>query len=149
MWIALGSAVWVTACSWCDWRTRRVPNPLMIAGYLGSALLRWRWMSSEQASPIFEGLLTLSVWALAFGFWLATWWGAADAKFVMILSLAFPAPLMLLAMFLSNAVVGLLGQIAVGRPAEPTASQPVRLPGVTILGAGWLGWAAFILLGGP
>jgi Flp pilus assembly protein protease CpaA len=148
MWIALGSAVWVTACSWYDWRTRRVPNPLMLAGLLGAALLRWRWISMQQSSAVFEGLLTLSVWALALGFWLASWWGAADAKFVMVLSLAFPAPLMLLAMFLSNAAVGLLGQIAVHWLAEPTASQPVRLPGVTILGAGWLGWAAFILVGG-
>jgi Flp pilus assembly protein protease CpaA len=143
MWIALGSGVWVMACGFYDLRARRVPNWLTGLGLMGAALLRMHWIVMGPGSTAFAWLLTVSIWVLALTFWLAGWWGAADAKFVMVLSLAFPDPLMLLAMFKLNLVAGLC--LRWTRKADLLL---VKIPAVTILGAGWLGWAIFVLVGG-
>jgi Flp pilus assembly protein protease CpaA len=95
MLIVIIATSWVTICSVCDLVTRRVPNRLLALGLLAAAFVRAGSLlagSAHRDAPalVISAAITLSVWMLALIFWLAGWWGAADAKFIMALSLAFP-----------------------------------------------------------
>jgi Flp pilus assembly protein protease CpaA len=146
MWIAFFSAAWVAACGAFDWRSRLVPNWLMGIGWLGAAGLRLRWILTGEGDHDLQATVTVVLWLLVFYYWLAGWWGAADTKFVMALALAFPDPVMLLAMFLLNLIVALLTGRAASSSDEPLIPGSSPLPAVTILSAGWLAWAALTLL---
>ncbi len=137
MLIAILAAIWVATCSGYDLFRKRVPNGLMAAGWLGAMILRAYWLLAGNGNAPFQVLVTLLIWLLSIGFWLAGWWGAADAKFLMAVTLAFPDIGMLAAMLLANLSAGLFG-LAYLRSRPSRAS----LPAVACLGAGWLAWAA-------
>jgi len=89
-------------------------------------------------------VITLAAWVLGFSFWYVGWWGAADAKFLMVLSLAFPTLAMLLLVSGANLAVGLLlDKKRIGRRTMTT--EQISLPAIPILGLGWLIWIGMTL----
>lgn len=137
--IAFLATLWVALCSGYDIFQGRVPNGLMGVGWIGAVLLRTYWTFTGIGDAEIQGFITIVAWALALGFWLAGWWGAADAKFIMALSLAFPDPWMLGAMALANLVVGVLA-------LRVASWRGKSMPAVACLGAGWLAWAAIAVI---
>jgi Flp pilus assembly protein protease CpaA len=146
-WFSLPAAVWVIACGVCDYRQRRIPNTLMFFGWAGASALVIHHNLTGNGLTALQATITLAVWGLAILFWLPGWWGAGDAKFVMALALAFPDLWMLLAMFLVNWIAGVIAARAVCEDGQPSQKRHT-LPGVTVLGLGWLAWAAVLLLKG-
>lgn len=134
--IALSTALWITACGAWDWHARRVPNQLMALGWLAALAFRVSRLATGAGNPLLEAGITLAAWALAVGFWLGNIWGAADAKFVMALVLAFPDLWMLAAMLAANLLLSVVARWFI---------QNKALPAVTFLGAGWLAWAGVVL----
>jgi Flp pilus assembly protein protease CpaA len=146
-WFFLPAAVWVFACGVCDYRRRRIPNILMFFGWAGaSALVVHQSLKGESLGAL-QAAITLAVWGLAILFWLQGWWGAGDAKFVMALALAFPDLWMFLAMFLGNLAAGVTAARA-AREDGQLGHRQRTLPAVTVLGLGWLAWAAALLVKG-
>lgn len=144
--VVIIATLWVTICSACDLVTRRVPNMLLALGILGAALLRAGSLlvgSAQRDAPalVLSAAVVLSVWTLGVAFWLVRWWGAADAKFIMALSLAFPDLGLLLAIAIANALAGLVG-LGINHP------EGKRLPAVAILAFGWLVWAVLFIARG-
>jgi Flp pilus assembly protein protease CpaA len=135
------ATMWVAACSGYDILQRRVPNGLMGLGWIGALLLRTYSTLTGNGDAVLQSVITVASWALALAFWLAGWWGAADAKFIMALSLAFPDPGMLGSMALANLMVG-------GLATRVASWKGKNIPAVACLGAGWLAWAAIAVLRG-
>lgn len=135
--IALSTALWITACGAWDWHARRVPNTLMALGWVAALIFRVSRLLNGSGSSWLEAGISLLAGALAVGFWLGHIWGAADAKFIMALALAFPDLGMLSAMLSANLVLGLAARWFIKNQA---------LPAVTFLGAGWLAWAGALLI---
>lgn len=133
------TSLWIIACAAWDLHARRVPNSLMALGWAVAAVYRVGTLMNGAGQPIPEAGITLLAWSLAVGFWLTSIWGAADAKFLMALTLAFPDLGMLAGMLLVNLLLGLV--------SSRLASQK-SLPAVALLGAGWLAWALVQLAGG-
>jgi Flp pilus assembly protein protease CpaA len=136
-------SLWAVACSGYDLVYRRVPNWLLALGIVGASLVRAGSLHAGVGTAgvqytILDAAITLSVWMLAMIFWLAGWWGAADAKFSMALSLAFPNLALVLAMAIANVIAGLVG-LGINHPAGK------RLPAVAILTFGWLAWAILFI----
>jgi Flp pilus assembly protein protease CpaA len=148
IWIFLPASIWVAACGFYDYRFRRAPNLLMLAGWLGAAGLAVGRALAGSGPAVLSWIIIISIWALALSFWLAGWWGAADAKYVMALVLAFPDPGMLVCIFLTNLVVGLLGQGRLLWESDLLAAERRLLPAIAVLSAGWLAWAGMTLAGG-
>ncbi len=135
------AALWVVFCGGYDLFERRVPNLLMGFGWIGAVLLRIYSTLSGNGDAVLEGVLTVAGWALALAFWLAGWWGAADAKFIMALTLAFPDLSMLGAMAIVQLTIGFLA-------LRIASWKGKSMPAVACLGAGWLAWAAIVVLRG-
>ncbi len=143
MFTALLAGVWVIACIVSDLKSRRIPNRLMVLGWISAALLRASSIPSGKESQGMRVIFTLAAWTLALTFWLTRWWGAADAKFVMALTLAYPNLWMLLIMAVMNLGAGLL-------VIRCLSHSKRGLPAVACLGAGWLAWEmVFIATGRP
>jgi Flp pilus assembly protein protease CpaA len=139
MLLALFTTIWITVCGAWDWQARRVPNGLMALGGLAALVYRVSRLASGAGSPLLEAGITLLAGALALGFWLARVWGAADAKFVMALALAFPDLGMLAVMLAANLLLSLSARWFL---------KNKNLPAVAFLGAGWLAWAGVFIFGG-
>jgi Flp pilus assembly protein protease CpaA len=146
-WFSIPAAVWVIACGAWDYRRRRIPNTLMSFGWAGASALVLHQNLTGDGLGAAQVTITLAVWGLAILFWLQGWWGAGDAKFVMALALAFPDLWMLLAMFLANLATGVIASRVVCEDGQLSQKRHT-LPGVTVLGLGWLAWAAVLLVEG-
>ncbi len=143
MTIILLTAAWVVVCGGLDLAQRKVSNWLIALGWMGAVLLRANSILSGKGNVAIGIVITLSIWALAITYWILGWWGAADAKFLMALSLAFPDLWMLLAMITANLAISHFMQ---ARFRRQSGSLPKAIPAVTCLGAGWLVWAALALV---
>lgn len=151
------AAIWILACMQYNLQQPRLPNTLVLVGFFGAAYLRlWSW-NSPQLSPL-EAFTILVAWGLAWIFWSLGWWGAGDAKFMMVLLLAFPRMSLLAWVALANVLGAWAFQTDLvhrslssiktfwwqaGVSSAPTAA----MPGVTCLGAGWWLWLAARWLG--
>jgi Flp pilus assembly protein protease CpaA len=127
-------AIWSAASAIYDMRFRRVPNRLMVFGMLGALFVR---LGSYEMNYWVVG----AAWASALLFWRLGYWGGADAKFLMVLTLAFSDPFMVLWMMLIHLLVGVVGWICQRARREMEGGvQPTRIPGIPLLAAGWAVW---------
>lgn len=136
------SFTFILAAAICDLRCRRFPNWLAVTGLLGGIVLRLR--DAQVPTPMAIGTFLLALLA-AFLLMGVDAWGAGDAKFLIVLMLAFPSQ----ALFISI-LAGLLGwQLGGLLYCGLTRSQRrfESLPLVLCFALGWVGWAAARLAG--
>jgi Flp pilus assembly protein protease CpaA len=143
--IAGAFTLWVLGCGVLDYRSRRVPNAYMAVG-LAAALANFVRHSVTGKLTGFHLILMLAAWMLALIFWAFGFWGGADAKFTMVLSLAAPDPLLLTVLVAAHAGVALLVGLS---QAIPWLGTPTRgLATVTSLAIGWTVWIIGVLTAG-
>lgn len=161
----LAASSLLAAAAVTDWRSRRIPNPLVLAGLLAGA-----WLAFVQGGG--DGLLAAGK---AFGIALALMlpgfalriFGAGDAKLVAVLALFVPLAdwfMILAAGLVASGLLALAGSIASGRAGilaanlkfamfalasrdlravqDSTASTAYRVPFAVALLLAWLGWLA-------
>jgi len=140
------SLLWVLTCGISDYQTRKVPNWLIAIGLVGAILLQIRHWDNDMmhAGNI---VLIIGFWAYFVAIWFMGWWGGADAKFSMVLLLAFPDMTLAITMFVAHAGAVLTTYIAKRRSNDIKELSPrITLPLVTYFAAGWIAWAARVYL---
>ncbi|MBN2500824.1 MAG: prepilin peptidase [Anaerolineales bacterium] len=136
-----GFTLWALGCGVLDYRTRRVPNAYMALG-LAAALANFVRHSVGGQITGFHLVLLTAAWGLALAFWAFGFWGGADAKFTMVLSLAAPDPLLLTILAAAHAGVTLLVTLSNCIPWLGTPTQ--GLATVTTLAVGWTVWVVAV-----
>jgi len=135
------SLAWVSVAALYDLRVRRLPNWLAV---LGIILAAGRWLLGEHQLDLVTGIALVTAMLMAVLLFAFNIWGAGDAKFLVILLLAFPSMslyIMLLAAVLGSQVGGLTFTLV---RQQDTARKSVPL--VTCMAVGWLVWSISKLL---
>lgn len=147
---------WTLLCAWIDVRTRRVPNWVFVIGFLGALFLRIRYELIYAFSPI-SLLLTVIACTFAFQVWALRWWGGADAKFIMVLSIALPSPAMMIFLLLGILLPSVIYfvrkyglnlkewvQVSLSKANLDTTPKHKTMPAVATMTIGWITWMVTI-----
>ena len=136
------SMCWALACAISDYKKHRVPNWLIATGFIGAAFLQARHWSNALINA--GNIVTIvGVWIFAITIWAKGWWGGADAKFLMVLILAFPDITLMLTMFAARAGAVLA---IYSKQYFLSNAKAQTLPSVTYFASGWVVWAAGVHL---
>ena len=150
MLVPIVSAAWVGLCAGYNLLEPRIPNWILGVGFAGAVLFRnldW-WAGGMNG---YQVIWILIIWGMALAFWFLGWWGGGDAKFLMIVSLAFPDVGMTLWMMAANFALPVVILVKkYGWKASDWLSEVIkpqrlaesgdRLRAVTIMGLGWFIW---------
>ena len=132
----------------------------MRIGFLGAIALRVIHIRNG-GETLSTAVFTAGIWVVSYLAWDNDWWKGADAKFIMILVLAFPYHLMPIITLIPNVLVGIYVlirkyganmidwyQVLIERQTLEEAPKSSRLKALPVLSLGWLIWlAASPLLG--
>lgn len=147
---AILSFVWVATCALYNLKEPRIPNSLILIGFGGAIWLRIQdWQ--ENGLIYFHILNITAAWILWFLFWKLRWWGGGDAKFMMVVTLAFPDLTMIsymMIMIVIGSVIVMTKEygwnlrllVAESLRLRTLENSTQRLRAVTFLGAGWIIW---------
>jgi Flp pilus assembly protein protease CpaA len=143
MWIAIASTAWIAGSAWMDHKRRQVSNRWMGLGFLGASALFVSHSAEGRIAPLNLAVLALT-WVVSLALWNAGLWGGADAKFIMIITLAFPDPLMALCMFFVHASAP--AGVWISSRIRRKAAAGTQLPAMVYLAIGWGAWLAGALI---
>lgn len=150
------SASWVFVSAAWNIFQPRIPNWLSSLGFILAIIFRWVDWSGNG----FEGsqlILILLAWFVTLIFWRLRWIGGGDAKFVMIVILAFPDRLLIACLLIFD-ILGLMIYSLLRDGVQPKKMKQHltgnlgthldskdRLRATTFLGIGWFLWLGLYL----
>ena len=145
--IAAALLVWSVAVAWCDWRTRRIPNLLL----LGAAVPVLAWLAFQAQGPLgvapVQSAVGAGTAALLFlpGFVLGMS-GGGDVKFAACCGLILGWPAVLPMLLLSSILLGALSLWVMmrRRREERVAGRIPAGPALALSFALTMGWMEFV-----
>lgn len=160
--------LWMLACCWFDWHRRRIPNSLILSGWIGAMLAQGLLPPGTGllavASPGAVGwvdalLASATMLLLGLGLWKVRLFGAADAKMLVAIAAVLGPPGVLPVLLLSIGAGGVLALLTLmvrrmaGHPHPtmgPSGQASTSLPyalAITVATLGYIAWVRFELWG--
>jgi Flp pilus assembly protein protease CpaA len=129
---------WVFTGVVFDYLYASLPNELALIGLLAALALRGHAWTTAGFELLQFGTLLLAAF-IALGFWVRRIWGGGDAKFLMILLLAFPSNLLAL-IVLSLLALFVAVKYASRRVKLTSKKQIADVRAIIFMGMGWFVW---------